>query len=107
MHFDPTTVLGFTDINTWTSTLVYTNEDPNTTLPSNPPENQTTTMAWDAPADDAQSAWDAPDTSRDKMLAVQMQLSEVDHSMAEMKIEAGMEAEKRPPRKREYGTFLI
>jgi hypothetical protein len=60
-------------------------------------------MAWDAPADDTQSAWDAADTSQDEMIAAQMQQSEVDHSMAEMKIEAGMDGRRR----REYGMLLI
>jgi len=66
-------------------------------------------MAWAASAEDTQSGWDAPDpdTRRDETIAVQMQESEFANSFAQMKVERGIERDRRPPRKREYGKIPI
>jgi len=66
-------------------------------------------MAWDASAQDAQSGWDAqaPYIRGDGAIADQGQESEFSNSFARMKIEGGMEGDKRRLRKREYGNFPI
>jgi len=66
-------------------------------------------MAWAASAEDTQSGWDAPDpdTRRDETIAAQMQEPEFANSFAGMKVEKGIEGDRPPPRKREYGKVSI